>query len=396
MLVSRTTAGASGPALSNANPAALGAAAPGVGVDASRADHVHPLPAIPAPSNTNPEPLGVADPGVSGEVSRRDHVHPLPPIPALSNNNPEALGVAAPGVSLEAARIDHVHPSVSGPSVTSGTYAARTANPNVGDLYVVTSGVRRGSVYRCEAPGEWTLSTVAVPQIDNCVGLFDGEHLVGRVGSVVRRWNNLAPRGKNFDLTWFQNNTPQPLVAVGATGLFAYNTAGSTTAVRGVLPSPVTSGPRTIAALIAAAPFVGIGNNFAVSWGSQNGNASISLGPRINFDVPTAGWGVSTNGTNVNSIVAGVANVYVVIVATFDGATGRVYREGAEIAVGALTLNGDATDSYFGVMSSAWGDSSTLGQLAFGGAWDAALDAGEVMDLTLLLRERYALGALVP
>ena len=52
MLVSRTTAGASGPALSNANPAALGAAAPGVGVDASRADHVHPLPASPVPDPT--------------------------------------------------------------------------------------------------------------------------------------------------------------------------------------------------------------------------------------------------------------------------------------------------------------------------------------------------------
>lgn len=52
MLVSRTTAGGGGPALSNANPAALGAAAPGVGDDASRADHVHPLPASPVPDPT--------------------------------------------------------------------------------------------------------------------------------------------------------------------------------------------------------------------------------------------------------------------------------------------------------------------------------------------------------
>jgi len=52
MLVSRTTAGGGGPALSNATPAALGAAAPGVGVDASRADHVHPLPASPVPDPT--------------------------------------------------------------------------------------------------------------------------------------------------------------------------------------------------------------------------------------------------------------------------------------------------------------------------------------------------------
>ncbi len=49
MLVSRTTAGAGGPALSNANPEALGVPAPGVSTDASRADHVHPPQPPPVP-----------------------------------------------------------------------------------------------------------------------------------------------------------------------------------------------------------------------------------------------------------------------------------------------------------------------------------------------------------
>ena len=49
MLVSRTTAGAGGPALSNANPKDLGVPAPGVSTDASRADHVHPPKPPPVP-----------------------------------------------------------------------------------------------------------------------------------------------------------------------------------------------------------------------------------------------------------------------------------------------------------------------------------------------------------
>lgn len=69
---------------------AFGAAgAAGSDVAYSRADHVHPMPAlpaipdVPAPAD-NVAPLafdGAGTPGAAAEFSRADHVHPLPPLP---------------------------------------------------------------------------------------------------------------------------------------------------------------------------------------------------------------------------------------------------------------------------------------------------------------------------
>lgn len=62
-------------ALSNSNPANLAAAAaPGVSVQGSRADHVHALPL----SDATPADLGVASAGTAVLASRADHVHTLP------------------------------------------------------------------------------------------------------------------------------------------------------------------------------------------------------------------------------------------------------------------------------------------------------------------------------
>ena len=71
-------AGTSGPALSDATPAALGVASAGVSADASRADHVHALPTIPAVSSATPQPIGTATAGVSTDAARADHVHAVP------------------------------------------------------------------------------------------------------------------------------------------------------------------------------------------------------------------------------------------------------------------------------------------------------------------------------
>lgn len=68
-----------------------GAGAAGSDAAYSRADHVHPLPALPAPpvipaATDSVEPLVFGGLGASGSASgfsRADHVHPLPALPAI-------------------------------------------------------------------------------------------------------------------------------------------------------------------------------------------------------------------------------------------------------------------------------------------------------------------------
>lgn len=59
--------------LADENPQGLGTAAPGISASASRADHVHPVPA----SDSAPQPIGTAAAGVATDLSRADHVHAL-------------------------------------------------------------------------------------------------------------------------------------------------------------------------------------------------------------------------------------------------------------------------------------------------------------------------------
>ncbi len=110
-------------ALSSATPAALGSAAAGVATTASRADHVHALPA----GTTVAAALGTtASAGVSPELSRVDHVHPLPAGTTVA----AALGTSASaGVSPELSRVDHVHPLPAG--TTPAAALAESASAGV-------------------------------------------------------------------------------------------------------------------------------------------------------------------------------------------------------------------------------------------------------------------------
>lgn len=280
-----------------------------------------------------------------------------------------------------------------GPAIGTGTYAARPASPTEGDSYTVTSGVRRGSVYRCEVAGTWSLVTVALPQLGACVGLFDGERGAERAGSLLRRWVNLSPRGRGYDLTWMQLNAPQPVTAVGATGLLAYDTTGTLTAVRGVLPTAVASGARTVAVLCRpTGPFNGDnGNpnfNVIAGWGAGVTAGAFDICARANY-VDT--WGLHYVGSANESATSCVEVAPVVVVATYDGTNARIYREGTLIHTHTVALTGNGADGYFGVMCSYSGGEPAAGLLHFAGAWDIALDAGEITTLTALLRERYGL-----
>jgi hypothetical protein len=297
-----------------------------------------------------------------------------------------------------------VQPSPGGPAIGTGTYAERPASPTEGDTYTVTSGVRRGSVYRCEVAGIWTLLTVALPQLAACVGLFDGERSVERAGSLLRRWDNISPRGRGYDLTWFQYiGDPQPFTAVGATGLLAYDTTGNFTNIRGALPAVAASGARTVAVLCRpTGPFNGEnGNpnfNVIAGWGQWNiTNAAFELCSRTNFvDVYGLHYVGNINGSSTRTAVASTNTPTesgpVVLVATYDGTTARIYREGSEIHTHVIALTGNATDSFFSVSVGSRGqDNYSKNLVPFAGAWDVALSEGEITTLTSLLRERYGL-----
>jgi len=278
-----------------------------------------------------------------------------------------------------------------GPTIGSGTYAARPASPAVGDSYTVTSGARRGSVYRCDVAGLWSLVTVAVPQLGAAVGLFDGERLE-RLGGSLRRWNNLAPRGRGYDLS---GGAPiRGVAAMGPAGLLAHDTtAGGGSTMRGVLPTVAAGAPRTVAALIRpTGPFGGAGGNpataVAVDWGGTDLYSALGICVRVGFaDV----WGLHYWGVYEASATSSVEAAPVVVVATYDGADARLYREGTLIDTHTVALSGAGADGFFAAMSVNAGGETSWGTIGFAGAWDVALSAGEVTTLTSLLRERYGL-----
>ena len=139
----------SGATPSDATPLVDGTATPGVSLEYSRGDHVHPTDTsrasaanltslqnqvnnitVPVASSDFPEMDGTASAGSSANYSRGDHVHPTDTsrasaanltslqnqvnnlvIPTPSNANPAMDGTATPGSSSNYSRADHVHPS---------------------------------------------------------------------------------------------------------------------------------------------------------------------------------------------------------------------------------------------------------------------------------------------
>ena len=282
-------------------------------------------------------------------------------------------------------------PSGGGPTIGSGTYAARPASPAVGDSYTVTSGVRRGSFYRCDAPGLWSLATVVVPQLGAAVGIFDGERLE-RLGGSLRRWLNLAPRGQGYNL---DGGAPlRGVAAMGTAGLLAHDTkAGGGSTMRGALPTVAAGAPRTVAALVyPTGPFGGAGGNpgtaVAVDWGGVDLWGSFGIVVRTGF---TDVWGFHYWGVYEASATSSVEAGPVVVVATYDGTAARLYREGTLIDTHTVALSGAGADGFFAVMSTNNGGETSWGTVGFAGAWDAALSDGEVTTLTSFLRERYGL-----
>lgn len=308
--------------------------------------------------------------------------------PALSDATPAALGVAAAGVSADASRADHVHALPTGiPAIGSGTYAARPASPTVGDSYTVTSGVRRGSVYRCDVAGAWSLVTVNVTQLGACVGLFDSERAVGRSGAGASRWINISPRGRGFDVVSNGVSNAPPLTTIGtAPGLLALDqTAGRS--LLGALPAAAPSAARTLVALVDYTGTPGFSFNYVLWWGARVASGLFSIVSRVDG---AANWGsVFWGSGNWQNSGTAVASGYKVVAAVYDGTDSRIYIDGTLISTQVVALTGGSANSLFGIGGTDNFDDNAYSRLAFAGAWDAALSAGEVTALTTLLRERY-------
>lgn len=275
--------------------------------------------------------------------------------------------------------------AAGGPTIDTGTYAARPASPAVGDSYTVTSGVRRGSVYRCDVAGTWDLANIAVPQLGGAVAIFDGETLPA-AGVPLRRWQNLASRRRGYDLTTV--TTLQPTSAVGATGLMAYDTDAGIGGLRGILPGLAGAAPRSLAILVDPGTTSVDFNLICAGWGIAVNDSIFEILCRA---AHSEVWAIHYYGTNGASAVASTEADYVVIVATYDGTTMRLYREGVEIFSGAKVLL-DAYDAEFGIATTANSFASqTRLRLPFAAAWDVCLSGAEVTTLTTLLRARYGL-----
>jgi hypothetical protein len=133
----------------NANPAALGAAAPGIDTEASREDHVHPLPTpgdvgaepalgnpaadnyilssntagvrlwVPRTSTATPQPLGTAAAGTAGVASDAGHVHAMPTageVGAIPDASPPDGSAVWNGDVLEIERGVKISNSAGGPT----------------------------------------------------------------------------------------------------------------------------------------------------------------------------------------------------------------------------------------------------------------------------------------
>lgn len=111
-----------GPTPSSTTPLVAGTAAVGTSLAYARADHVHPLQAVPSAATAIPLVASNAGSvGTSTSFAREDHVHPTQAVPAISSTVPLiASGTGEIGSLTAYARADHVHPAQQViPSITT-------------------------------------------------------------------------------------------------------------------------------------------------------------------------------------------------------------------------------------------------------------------------------------
>lgn len=225
--------------------------------------------------------------------------------------------------------------------IDTGTYAARPASPSAGDRYLVTSGVRKGSLYACVAAGYWYLERVVLPpELQTELVLYlDGEDLQG---VSVLRWRNHAPSQIGNDMLAV---TAGGTFSVGTSSLSAglpYLEATNAARMQTGLPFPLTTGGRTVAVLTSN---VGQNNTYAtnhlVFWGATSTNRAFGIASK---NGGLNNWGVEPYGvSSYNSGVSSTQSAAARIVARYNGSQISMYKNGAIMgSAGSFTLSAPA------------------------------------------------------
>ena len=323
---------------------------------------------------------------------------------SLSDATPQPTGTAAAGVSTSAARADHVHAASGG--ISTGTYAARPASPTVGDRYLVTSGVRKGSLYQCTCAGVWSLASIVLPDglSSSCVALFDSEDLaIYPTGHGIMRWRNRSPLadGSTMDLVGRTDSGGAPTVAAGALSAgLPCATNGSSQTLYAFIPQVASGADRTLSVLASYAAPAFDSYNHLVAWGypatSQMysicvkttlfpaGTVYNAIGNHYYTGQYTTGYSTSSGGSTPARITA-----------RYSSGSDRFYRNGVQIGTDntvGITHSGLASSflTLFAIAGTGTSEPPTAGaKIYLVAAWRRALSTDEVATWDAWLAERH-------
>lgn len=277
--------------------------------------------------------------------------------------------------------------------IATGTYAARPASPSAGDRYLVTSGVRKGSLYACVAAGYWYLERVVLPpELQTGLVLYlDGEDLQG---VSVLRWRNHAPAQIGNDMLAI---TAGGTFSVGTSSLSAglpYLEATNAARMQCGLPFPLTTGSRTLAVLASNVSQNGTyAENHLVAWGANSTNRMFTISAK---NGGLNNWGIVTYGASgYNSGVSSTQSAAARIISRYNGTTASMLKNNSTMGAGAsLTLSAPAAGnisvcSLFSQMEATTDTVSSGTRLHAVGAWTSYLDDTAAGILDAWLSERH-------
>jgi hypothetical protein len=274
--------------------------------------------------------------------------------------------------------------------VATGTYAARPASPTIGNAYLVTSGVRKGSLYRCTCAGYWFLDAIVLPpELQTGLVLYvDGEDLLG---PGINRWINRAPAQPGNDLVLLSSIGT---VAVGTSSLSSginYAQTNGNARLETAMPYPSGAGGRTLVVLTSnVTPNAGAAFNHLLSEGANISNQMYSICCRENS---VSQWGNHYWTTYYSTGTSATETTPVRIVARYDGSQDRFFRNG--VALGAAnTITLSAPTTYAGLtlfaIANGGGEAAPNGtRIHAAGSWTVGLSDSTVAILDAWLAERF-------
>lgn len=218
-------------------------------------------------------------------------------------------------------------PGAGGTVAGSGTFASRPATPALGDVYLVTSGARLGSIYRCLTAGSWTLDAIDWELVCGVRPMlaYDAEDLLAFVGGTVTRWRE-RQMGATLGVLGAPGGTIAGLAGGSSWGSLAcaeWNDAATSPRLRGTVPGPLSTAARTL--VVVASSLSSSGAQGLAGWG-----AGVSTGSAFNLigRAPSSAvtglyhYALDTNGSGATP----TSDTPEVLVATYDGANHALFQ----------------------------------------------------------------------